>query len=116
MGVNIGQFLGNAVKTVGKPYSLIGRGIQTVDGAVTKEINKIPVVGKPISAILDITTAPLLMPYVIAGEVIDGKRIDKVVMGQLKKELQDYKEVAPYAEMVIAFVPGVGPGVSGVMA
>jgi hypothetical protein len=116
MGFNLGKFLGNAVKTVGKPYSLVGKGIQSVDGAVTKEVDKIPVVGKPISAVIELSAAPLLAPYVIAGEVIDGTRIDHAVLGQFKKELQDYKEVAPYAETVIALAPGIGPGVSGIMA
>jgi hypothetical protein len=48
--------------------------------------------------------------------VVEGKRIDRVLMDHLKESLQDFKQIAPYAQMVISVIPGIGPGVSGALS
>lgn len=112
MGINVGHWLGNAVKTAGKPFQLAGHALQAADGAIGKEIGKIPVVGGPLKATFNLAIFPAIGPAIMVGQVLDGKRIDRVVLGQLKEQLKDIKEVAPYAQMVISFVPGIGTGIS----
>jgi hypothetical protein len=112
----IGKFLSNAVKTVGKPFAVVGEGLQDVDGAVSGLIKKIPVLGKPLAAAFDLGFTVSFGPAMAVGQIADGKRIDKAVLGQFKQELQDVKEVAPYVEMVMSFIPGIGTGISAMLA
>jgi hypothetical protein len=117
-GVNlnpVGRWMGNAVKTAGRPIGAIAHGVQGVEGAVGRDIAKLPLVGKPLHAMFDLTTMAILGPALTLGDVLGGQRIDQAILGDLKRELQDVKDIAPYAEAVIAFVPGIGPGVAGAL-
>jgi hypothetical protein len=116
MGFNLGKFLGNAVKACGKPFQAVGHALQAADGAITKEIDKIPVIGKPLGAIFDAGFIVGFGPAMATAQVLDGKRIDQAIVGQLKQELKDVKEVAPYAEMVLSLIPGIGTGISAALA
>src|SRR5271168_2343488 len=109
------KWVGNACKTAGRPIGAVAHALQGAEGAVGKEIGKIPVIGKPLHAIFDLGAMGILGPALTLGNVIDGERIDKAVLGTLKQELQDVKAIAPYVETVIAFVPGIGPGVAGAL-
>lgn len=113
MGINVGQWMGNAVKTAGKPFDMAGHAFQTAEGAVTGEVGKIPLVGRPLSAVIDLSVFMAFPAVVIGSRVVQGGRIDQVLLSQFKQELQNVKAVAPYAQMVVSFVPGIGPGVSG---
>lgn len=111
------HFASNAVKVAGKPIGAVTKGIQTVTGAVSKEIGKIPVIGGPLHTVLDAGFSLSMAPVNLAVAVaIDGKRIDQAVLNNLKQQLHDFKQVAPYAQMVISVVPGVGQGVSAALA
>jgi hypothetical protein len=114
--MSFGHWLGNAVKTAGKPLSAIGHELQKANGALKKEVTKIPFVGKPLFAAMDLGFIGTFGPMVATADALDGKRIDKAVIGQLKQEMTDIHEVAPYAEMVISLIPGIGPGVSAAIA
>jgi hypothetical protein len=81
----------------------------TASRGVKNTIGKVPIVGKPLSSVYRLTIG---MPYEVANSVVSGERLDKVAIGTLKKSLQDVKDVAPYAQTVIAIVPGIGPGIS----
>jgi hypothetical protein len=116
MGFSLGKFLGNAVKACGKPFQAVGHALQAADGAITKEIDKIPVIGKPLSAVFDAGFVVSFGPAMATAQVLDGKRIDQAIVGQLKQELKDVKEVAPYAEMVLSLIPGIGTGISAALA
>jgi hypothetical protein len=109
------KWVGNAVKTAGKPIGAVAHAVQGAEGAVGKEIGKLPVIGKPLHAIFDLGAMGILGPALTLGNVLGGERIDQAILGTLKQELQDVKAIAPYAEMVIAFVPGIGPGVAGAL-
>lgn len=110
------KFLGNAVKTVGKPFAIVGEGLQDIDGAVSSVIKKIPVIGKPFAAAFDLGFTVGFGPAIAVGQIADGKRIDSAILDQFKQELQDVKEVAPYVEMVMSFIPGIGTGISAMLA
>jgi len=90
-----------AVHTVGHAASGMSNSIKT---AIAK-VEKIPVLGPVLG-----TTTPL--HYVnFLNNVARGERIDKAAMRGLKDQINSYREEAPYAASVIAFVPGIGPGV-----
>jgi hypothetical protein len=112
MGINFGKWIGNAVKTAGKPFQLAGDSLQSIDGAVTHEIRKIPVVGSPLAATFDSPFRIAASPALIAGQIAHGGRIDKVVLGQLRSQLADFKAAGPWAQSIVSFVPGVGTGIS----
>lgn len=110
------HFASNVVKTAGRQVGHVTKTIQSAEGAVSKQIGKIPVVGSPLHTVFDMTyhvaTGPMNMTVAIA----EGQRIDHVALNQLKTQLHDFKQVAPYAQMVISVVPGIGQGISGALS
>jgi len=95
-----GKAVGTAVTITTMPVTLVG-----------KQINKIPVVGKPFGAVFRLTNAPIDL----AVRISSGQRLDKAFIGHFKGQLADAKTVGPYAQTVVSFVPGVGQGISGAM-
>jgi len=93
----------------------VGSGVKAVGGAaraVGNAAGSIPVVGKGIKAGFNLTVGA---PFQVADDIVRGKRIDKVAFDSLKRNVQDIKAVAPYAQMVLQAVPGVGNGLAGVI-
>jgi hypothetical protein len=77
-------------------------------GAAWSAIKKVPVLGAVASA----TAALALLPANAASQLVQGKRIDKIALGQFKTALGSVKTLAPYVQTVVSFVPGVGQGIS----
>jgi hypothetical protein len=75
-------------------------------------IGKVPVVGKPLASVYGVAVAPAAL----AEDLAHGARIDHALVHSFKDQVADIKTLAPYAQTVISFVPGVGPGVSGALA
>lgn len=110
---NIGHFISNAAKTVGKEVGKVTKPVVKATGQVTKAIGKIPVVGAPVKTVFDATYHAAVAPAKLAVDVaINGKRIDKAVMAQVNTAVKDVKAVGPYAQTVVSLVPGVGTGIS----
>lgn len=83
-----------------------------VNAAVNAPINlikRVPVVGTLVKATQDLANLPVDMASQLAA---DG-RLDKVALGNFKRALGDVKAVAPYVQVVVSMVPGVGQGLSG---
>lgn len=76
--------------------------------AVKKTIKKIPILGSVYSA----AEALAMLPASAASQLLQGKRIDKIAIGQFKNAIKNVKTLAPYVQTVISFVPGVGTGLS----
>jgi len=114
---SVGKFASNAVKVAAKPLGVVTKPIQIVTGEVGKVVKKIPIVGGPLKAVLDSSyTVAFGVVDMSIAIAVDGKRIDKVIMGKLKEELKNFKQVAPYAQMVISVIPGIGIGVSAALS
>lgn len=75
----------------------------------SKAISVVPVLGPLANSVTSLMTAPLAAVDALA----QGGRIDKVALNSLKSALKDVKAVAPYAQLVLSAVPGVGTGLSG---
>jgi hypothetical protein len=105
---SVGHFVSNSVKCAGREIGHATNTLQNVAGKVSKGIGKIPLVGTPLHTVFDASYHIALAPSHMAVAIVEGTRIDKVVLNQLKVQLHDFKQVAPYAQMVLQMVPGIG--------
>ena len=114
---SVGHFASNAVKTAGRAIGTVSHGIQDVGGLVGKGLGKIPIVGGPLHTVFDAGFHLAMAPTNLAvAVVIEGRRIDKAVLDNIKQQLHEFKQVAPYAQMVISVIPGIGQGVSACLS
>jgi hypothetical protein len=96
MGFDLGHFLSDAANTAGKVVSDVGKAVVKVGGDIVKGVGNI-----------------LVAPFTVIDDLIHGKRIDQALLNSFHKALSGIQEIAPYAQTVIALVPGIGPVVSG---
>lgn len=114
---SVAHFTSNAVKSAGREIGHASHSVQNAVGQIGKGIGKIPIVGGPLRTVFDVPFHLAMAPVNLATDiVIEGKRIDKAVLNNLKGQLREFKQVAPYAQMVFSVVPGVGTGVSACLA
>jgi hypothetical protein len=118
---SISRGVKNLGRTVGEVGRNLGRG--SVSGAfhtvtraashssqdVSKGLASVPVIGTGLHAMYQIDTAPLDF----ATKVASGKRIDKAAYETMKDQVKAYQDIAPYVQMVVSNVPGIGQGLSG---
>lgn len=114
---SVGHFVSNAVKVAGREIGHVAHSIQDAAGKISHEIAKIPIVGGALHVIFDaVYHSTMGLIDMTVAIVIEGKRIDQAVMGRLKTMLHDFQQVAPYAQMVISVIPGIGQGVSAALS
>jgi hypothetical protein len=82
-------------------------GLGHILSSAVHAIDKIPVLG----SIEKLATGP----YRLAAAIASGQRLDHAVLGQLKSQVAAVREVAPYAQMVVSLVPGVGTGIGAAL-
>lgn len=116
LGHAIGHFCSNAVKAAGREVGHVTHAIQTGAGAIGKQIGKVPIVGGPLHAVFDASYHATFGMVNATVAIAQGKRVDRALMEHLRDTLHDFKQVGPYAQMVISAVPGVGQGVSAAMS
>lgn len=73
-----------------------------------KAISAVPVVGPLANSVASLVSTPLA----VADQLAQGGRLDKVAMNALKTSLANVKQIAPYAQIVLSAVPGVGTGLN----
>ena len=113
---SIGHFVSNAAKVAGKEIGKAATTVQKVGGKIGDGIGKIPVVGAPLHTVMSVTYHAMAAPVDFTVDVaIKGKRIDKAFLNQAKIAVKDAKGVAPYAQMVMSVVPGIGTGASAAL-
>jgi len=110
------HFASNIVKTAGHELGQVAKTAQSAEGAVSGVIKKVPIIGGPIHTIMDTTFKISMAPTNLVIGVAEGQRIDHAVLNNLKEQVKEFKQVAPYAEMVVSLVPGVGQGVAAMLA
>lgn len=52
------------------------------------------------------------LPAHAASDLVSGRRLDHIAVGQFKDALGATRELAPYVQTVVSFVPGLGTGIS----
>jgi LysM repeat protein len=85
------------------------KGAQTRGKSLPDPISKVPVLGTIVHAAGTFVTSPLSLTHAI----LSGERIDHALIADFKRNIGAVKEIAPYVQAVISFVPGVGTGISG---
>jgi hypothetical protein len=114
---DIGHFVSNTVKVAGREIGHVSHAIQDAAGKISHEITKIPIIGGALHVVFDaVYHSTMGLINMTVAIVVEGKRIDQAVMGQLHTLLHDLQQVAPYAQMVISVIPGIGPGVSAALS
>lgn len=68
----------------------------------------IPLIGPALHGVLIIASGP----FTFTQQVAHGANVSQALISDLRDKLQGVKEVAPYAQTVISFVPGIGQGVN----
>ena len=105
---NVSTVAGHAVGVLPKNEKVTGvdwRGIDNVTNSIGNAVKKVPVVGPLFHGLLGVAT----QPFSISENILKGERVDHVAVDALKQRIGDIREIAPYAQTVIALVPGVGP-------
>jgi hypothetical protein len=109
---SVGSFVGDAVKTCGRAAKSGVKAVSRATGEIRKEIEKVPVIGKPLGAAYGLTVSD---QWKFAGDMASGLRADKAFGRLVKHTTGDVRAVGPYAQAVVSFVPGIGQGLSGAM-
>jgi hypothetical protein len=92
-------------KALKKAANWAGRQVKKGAKELSHAAGSVPIVGKPLKGIVDITITSELN---FLGGAMDGERIDRAGLRSLKTTVQAVRDVAPYAQMVISMVPGIG--------
>jgi nucleoid-associated protein YgaU len=108
--------IGKAFKSVGKAVGKVAAATTKVAlapvtlsaKAVGKVTKNIPVLGGIVGAVNQVA----LMPINVTQGVLEGGRIDKVALSNLKQTISSVTTLGPYVQTVLSLVPGIGTGVS----
>lgn len=73
--------------------------------AAGKAFGDVPIIGGALSAVWSVGVAP----FRLADDIAKGTRLDRALLAHIEREIANIKAIAPYAQMVISFVPGIGP-------
>lgn len=103
------SFLKDVVHAAGKGVAGVFHVAALPGELVVKGARKIPVVGKPIGSVFHFANAPLSL----AEHIASGDRLDRAVIANIKGQVKDVHDVAPYAKLVLSCVPGVGTVAAG---
>lgn len=107
---SIGRAIGKGAKGVVKGAGSVVKGTAKGVRSVGRVVGKVPVVGKGLKGAFDLTAAA---PFMVADDIVKGKGLNTVALNAIKRNVSSVRATAPYAQMVLSVVPGVGQGVSG---
>lgn len=107
-----------------KAFHSVSHAVGSVTHAITKPVSSgvslvgkleghIPVVGKPLKSITDLTVGA---PLRTLDSVARGARIDKALSSHFREQLVNVKDVAPYAQIVVSQVPVIGTSASAAIS
>lgn len=109
---SIGHAFKSVGKAIGKPLAAISKVVTAPITVPTKFIGKavshVPVLGTIVNAANQIALSPIN----VTQAVLEGGRIDRVMLDNLKQTLASVKTLGPYVQTVLSMVPGIGTGVS----
>lgn len=143
MGFNLGNWIGQAAKTVGRPVGSVVSAIDKPFSAVTHATGidqTVKFLGHPVSQGIDalghvgqqgldlvgkipVIGKPLeaiydiqLKPFELAAQIASGKNVGQTALNGLKQTVADVRTAAPLIQSVIAAIPAVGPVASGMIS
>ena len=98
------KWLANAAVTAGRGIAAATRTVAKGISSAAELAGKVPIVGGALHAALNIAGGP----FQLAASVCSGERIDKAALNFAKSNISAVREVAPYAQMVLTSIPGIG--------
>jgi len=110
---SVGRAVGNVAKFAGRAVQSATHAVADVSSSVADKLGKIPVIGAGLKGLYGLTHGAMFQTL---DNVVSGVRLDKVVSRHFESQIRNIKEVAPYAQTIISFVPGIGPGISGAIS
>lgn len=108
----ISRFTKTAANAAGHGAHTLVKATNKVTGEVSDAARSLPVVGKPLHAAI----GAALEPAKLAAAVASGRRIDKAVVDSFRRSVHSAQTLAPYAQLVVSAVPGIGTGLSAAIA
>jgi hypothetical protein len=111
-GEDTSGFFSSLAKGVAKIGKVVTTPITAPAKLVGKTLGKVPVIGGVVNAVNRVA----LMPVTVTQQMLEGGRIDRVVLSNFKQTLKDIKTVGPWAQTVLSFVPGIGTGAAAAIA
>ena len=96
----------NPIKAIKK----VGKVVSGATASIGAKIKSVPVVGTGLHAVYKLGPAAVIET---TAKIAKGENIEKSVIGHFKGQLNAARDVAPYVQTVVSFVPGVGQGISG---
>lgn len=108
----IDRFTKNAAKAAGYGAHSLVSVTNKATGEISKAAKSVPVIGKPLHAVVGATLEPVKFSAALAS----GRRIDKAVVDSFRRSVQSAKTLAPYAQLVVSAVPGIGTGLSAAIS
>lgn len=103
---DFGGFFDSVLSVVTAPARAAISVTKTVVNTASQVVSKVPVIGQPLSKLVQVPGLSAI------DNVLKGQRIDKAVLGELQKQVQTIRAVAPLAASIVSIVPGVGTGVA----
>lgn len=105
-----GKWGENAVKTAGAEAHSALHAISKATADLSLAASKVKFIGPLLSGLIDVGLGG---PWHVSDDIASGVRLDKAIGRELERQLKDFKEIGPYAQMVFSLVPGFGPFVAG---
>jgi hypothetical protein len=106
-------FLGGLIRSAGKAIKSAVHAVGDLSSSVADTLGKVPIIGAGLKGLYGFTYGALIGSV---DSAVSGVRLDKVLSRHFENQIKNVKEVAPYVQTVISFVPGIGPGVSGAIS
>lgn len=103
-------WLGDFIHDVGSAVHTVTHAAASVYGAAGDALGKVPFVGEPLHAALNLAAGPIHL----ADAIANGDNISRTALSQLKDQLASAHTVSQYAGLITSAVPGIGQAVAGV--
>lgn len=103
-----GSWLSEAIKTAGRPFADAAHFVSEGFKDVGEALGDIPIVGPLFHGVFTIVGGP----FSFTDQIIQGERLDRALINDFRDKLTAVREIAPYAQTVLSFVPGIGTGVA----
>lgn len=107
--MSVWGWLEDAAGTCGRAIETVADGIADGINAIADLVGKIPIIGGVFHGLLTIVGAP----FRAMDALLQGRRIDDIVLGEFKDIVSGIRDIAPLAQSIISFIPGIGQGISG---
>jgi hypothetical protein len=96
--------------SISSAVSTVTHAAASVYDDAAKVVKKVPFIGAPIAAVLNIANQPFKM----AEAISKGANIKRLALSQLKDDLTNATTVAQTAAMVTSAIPGLGTTIGGI--